>query len=518
MIAARASVCSNLRDLSAKPDGSQVVTACGYPYQHEVWSADKLLPLGGYPGGPYPLAGAWSGDGRSFDAGLDSAYEPDVYLYAAGSTTPTRIVDIGATTELLQPRGLAMSADGHRVWAVTRASSGLVLRVLDLPAPDAATIVLDATPGALYAGASVEVYGGLLAVTGMPLAGEVLTVSRAATGAYPVPLGTVTTDVEGGFFLVDTPPGAGSYEYTVARQADGARASAPVLVWATDTSLELSVSRGATPGTGTGVVRLSYQGPDGPAARTITLSRQVDGTVTSLPSLTTDAYGDTKFTDTPPAGTVAHTASVAVYGVHPAATTTASTTVLAATTLTAGTTPASVQAGLPVVIGGRLASATAAVAGATVSVSRSGCTQTAWTGSAVTAADDGWWVTDPAPSVGTCTYRATYAGGGGYAPSSASTSVLVSLRATELTLAVVRGTGSTKKLAYVTAHLGGWHTNRSVTITAQPTGGAEVTLASGAVDAAGNLTATYQPRTTTTYRARYAGDDWYAAAVVQRTQ
>ena len=58
LIAARASVCGNLRDLSAKPDGSQVVTACGSPYQHEVWSADKLLPLGGYPSGPYPLAGA----------------------------------------------------------------------------------------------------------------------------------------------------------------------------------------------------------------------------------------------------------------------------------------------------------------------------------------------------------------------------------------------------------------------------------------------------------------------------
>lgn len=151
-------------------------------------------------------------------------------------------------------------------------------------------------------------------------------------------------------------------------------------------------------------------------------------------------------------------------------------------------------------------------------MSRSGCTQTAWTASAATTLDGTWSVTDPAPPVGTYRYTASYAGGGGFAPSTASTSVPVSLRATELTLSVVRGTGSTKKLAYVTAHLGGWHTNRTVTITAQPSGGAEITLASGPVDAAGNVTATYQPRTTTTYRARYAGDDWYAVVVVQRTQ
>ena len=494
------------------------MTACGSPYQHEVWSADKLLSLGGYPSGPYPLAGAWSGDGRSFAAGLDSAYEPDVYFYAAGSATPTRIVDYGATTELLQPRVLAMSADGRRVWAVTRASSGLVLRVLDLPAPDAATILLSATPGAFYAGGSVQLDGGLMAVTGRPLAGEVLTVSRAATGAYPVALGTVTTDVEGAFSFTDTPPGPGSYEYTVVREADRARASTPVLVWSTDTALDLSVSRGTSPGTVTGSVRLSYQGPDSAAGRTITLSLLVEGAATTLPPLMTDAFGSARFTDSPPAGTVTYTASVAANGVHPAKTATAVTTVLTATTLTVGATPATGLAGLLVAIGGRLGSATAAAAGANVSVSRSGCTQTAWTASAATTLDGTWSVTDPAPPVGTCRYTASYAGGGGFAPSTASTSVPVSLRATELTLSVVRGTGSTEKLAYVTEHLGGWHTNRTVTITAQPVGGAEVTLASGPVDAAGNLTATYQPRTTTTYRARYAGDNWYAAAVAQRTQ
>ena len=363
-------------------------------------------------------------------------------------------------------------------------ASGLVLRVMDLSAPRAATIALTATPGALYSGGSVAVTGDLRSVTGMPLADEVLTVSRAGTGAYPVGLGTVITDAEGAIALVDIPPKAGSYQYAVVREAYGARAGTGVLVWATDTTLTLSVSRRTSLGTVTGSVRLSYQGPDGPAGRAVTLSRQVAGTVTVLPSLVTDALGGATFADTPPAGTVTYTATVAANGVHPAASATAVTTVLTATTLDLATSPATEQAGLPLEVRGRLWTATAAVTGAAVSVSRSGCSQATWMASAVTTLDGTWSVSDPAPPVGICRYTASYAGGGGYAPSTASTSVPVSLRATELTLSVVRGTGSTKKLAYVTAHLGGWYTNRTVTITAQPAGRAEVTLASGAVDAA----------------------------------
>ena len=73
-----------------------------------------------------------------------------------------------------------------------------------------------------------------------------------------------------------------------------------------------------------------------------------------------------------------------------------------------------------------------------------------------------------------------------------------------------------KKLYYVTAHLGTTHTNRSLTITAT-SGGSTVTVASGQVDSAGNLKATFQPTSTTTYRATFAGDDWYAPATAERT-
>jgi hypothetical protein len=94
----------------------------------------------------------------------------------------------------------------------------------------------------------------------------------------------------------------------------------------------------------------------------------------------------------------------------------------------------------------------------------------------------------------------------------------VAFRTTDLTLSLVRGAGSAKKYVYVTGQLGAWHNGKTLTTSAQPTGGAEVVLASGTIDSAGKLTAIYQPKTTTTYRVKYPGDDWYASAKAERLQ
>lgn len=247
LVASRWNVCENLRDLSAHPDGSRVVTACGYPYIHTIWTADKLMQAGTFPSGPYPLAGAWSADGTTFVAGLDSAYEPDVVFHRLGENAPVRWVDFGATTSLLQARGLAASSDGRRAWAVASSSAGLVLHVLDLPRADAPTLSVTASH-VLYPGEPVTVSGRLAAVTGSPLAGELLHVSRAATGGAPVPLPSVTTTKDGTFNLSDIPPGSGSYVYTVSREVDSVRGEATALVWRTEPTLLLDLSRGAVGG------------------------------------------------------------------------------------------------------------------------------------------------------------------------------------------------------------------------------------------------------------------------------
>lgn len=56
-----------------------------------------------------------------------------------------------------------------------------------------------------------------------------------------------------------------------------------------------------------------------------------------------------------------------------------------------------------------------------------------------------------------------------------------------------------------------------VPLAAQPGGGTEVTLASGAVDAYGRLTASYTPKTTT-YPVKYADNGRYAAALFSRAR
>ncbi len=209
------------------------MTACGCPYVHTIWSADELTQTGSFPSGAYPLAGAWSADGTTFVAGLDSAYAgrglPPPGREPAGAVGGLRRHDLAPPGP-----GLAASADGRRAWAVASSSAGLVLHVLDLPRADAPTLTVAASPVGLYPGEPVTVPGRLAAVTGAPLAGELLQVSHVATGAAPVPLPSVTTAADGTFSLSDLPPGSGSYVYTVSRKADGARGDRAGVAHGTD--------------------------------------------------------------------------------------------------------------------------------------------------------------------------------------------------------------------------------------------------------------------------------------------
>ena len=334
-------------------------------------------------------------------------------------------------------------------------------------------------------------------------------------------LAPVTTDQWGGAEFRDVPPG-GTFVYTASVEADGVHP--PATATATITTLSPTTLKAQAPATATAGTPVTVSGvltaPAGPVVgAAVSVVRSGCSSAAWSGTATTTPNGAWSVTDPDaPSGTCRYSASYAGTGDDAASTATASTVVsLRATSLTA-TAPASLQFGAPLTVRGVLTTGTAALAGAPVSVLRAGCSPGDWDGKAVTAADGSWSVEDPAAPVGTCTYRASYAGDRLHAAATASATTTVSLRTTTLTVAVTRGTGSTKKLAYVTGQLGAWHTNRTLTITAQPTGGQEVVLASGAVDSSGRLTATYTPKTTTTYRVKYAGDDWYAPATAVRTQ
>lgn len=518
VVAARASVCSNLRDLSARPDGSEVVTACGSPYRHDAWSAQKLEPVGSYPSGAYPDAGAWSADGGAFAAGVDDPYEPDVFVYRAGGSAPVRTVDFGPG-EVLLPRGLAVSRDGSRVWAVTSAGTDVLVRSLDVPGSATSALKLAADPPVLFEGGGTTI-GGSLWSNGAGVSGAPLTVSRALPGAAPVALPSVTTDAYGVFTFRDGPLPVGSYTYTVQfggrTGVDPASATTQVEVRPGDSTLALSLQKGPERASVAGTVLLTYpSGPD--AGRVVRVTRTSGSSVTRLPDATTDADGRVAFLDrSVPVGPLVYTATVDATVDHSGATAREQIQVLAGTSLTAAGPQTGAVAGNPLTVDGALMSG-APVVGAAVAVVRSGCVGD-WRSTATTAADGTWSVTDPAPPAGSCAYAASYTGSEDLAAARAQASVAVAARTVQLGLEIVRGTGSSKKYVTVTGRLPAYHVNKTLELTAQPVGGVEVLLVRGDVDATGVLSVRHQPKTTTTYRVRYAGDDWYAKTVTEKTQ
>lgn len=381
-----------------------MVTSCGSPYSHDTWTSNKLEAGVSYPNGAYPLAGAWSADGRTFVAGTDSAYSTDVHVHAADTSTARWTADFGSSGGTVLPRGVAVSRDGGRVWAVTGGSSGPALRVLTAPISSATAMTLAADPPTFFLGSSTRV-GGWLSWGGIGVGGVSLSVTRAATGAAAVALPPVTTSSNGTFSFSDTPTEAGSYTYTVTWAGDGTRngtsASTTVEVQPSGTSLTLQLGRSSTSaGQVDGRVLLAYSGTDSPAERVVQLVREVEGTTTPLSSLLTDAYGGAAFTDSPPAGSVTYRVHVEAHGSSPAASAVATTAVLTPTTLTA-TSPRQALAGNPVRVEGTLSAPTHAVADASLVVVRSGCTTAGWQATTTTGADGRWTVTDPAPPVGT---------------------------------------------------------------------------------------------------------------------
>jgi hypothetical protein len=126
---------------------------------------------------------------------------------------------------------------------------------------------------------------------------------------------------------------------------------------------------------------------------------------------------------------------------------------------------------------------------------------------------------DQPASAGTYTYSAEYAAYGLTAAASTATAVVhvdkPSPALTVTTTASTFGYGSTVK---VTAHLGKTDTNRAVSLYALALGSnTQKLLASGQVNASGNLTVSYTATHNTRFTATFAGDEQYAATTANLT-
>lgn len=235
---------------------------------------------------------------------------------------------------------------------------------------------------------------------------------------------------------------------------------------------------------------------------------------TPLADVPVAADGTYSFTDTPPGeGGVGYRVVFYGDGTHAGATATAHVTVArAATTLTVSG-PASANRAAPVKFTGKLASPSLPVpAGAAVHISKKDAQHTVALPDARVAADGTFSFTDTPQVGGTNAYALTYAGDARHAASSASRQVQVSRAATAVSVTANAAEYTYGSAAKVTAHLGTTYNGRTVSVYAQPYGGAKALVRTGAVDAHGNLTVSYTVTRGTTFSVTFAGDYRYAPA------
>jgi len=207
-------VSSTLGDLAITPDGKDVVTACGAPYQHQVFKVADLTPDGHYNSTDYPSSVALSADGTVF-AGSNDYYGDSVFVFAPGN--PNSLTSFTPGLDTWQPpAGLAVTPDGAELFAISTDDylGSPTLHIYQNPAQTAAGLTLTG-PARVQPHAAVTLSGSLSGpapYTG----GQTVHVTRFDP-AHPagVALPAVTTAADGSFSVTDTPRGIGTVTYQV---------------------------------------------------------------------------------------------------------------------------------------------------------------------------------------------------------------------------------------------------------------------------------------------------------------
>ncbi|MGN6798023.1 MAG: Ig-like domain repeat protein [Gaiellaceae bacterium] len=115
---------SNVEQVAVSPDGTRVIPAAGAPYNFGELNSSTLQPDGiVYPAQPYPSAVAVSpAAGGLLATGLNHGYStPTVSVFRIGMPQAIFTASTSAPSGVanVPPHGLALSADGSRLFAVT---------------------------------------------------------------------------------------------------------------------------------------------------------------------------------------------------------------------------------------------------------------------------------------------------------------------------------------------------------------------------------------------------------------
>lgn len=233
----------NAKDLAISPDGSEVVLAAGYPYEHPAFDPLTLDSLYTYPSTSYPQSAAFSSDG-SLLAVATSNFDLALRLFERGSTTP---VQTWTSAELLSQLqivgdGLAFGSNTH-LFAIGEASGSEYLVITKLSGLDPSRTDIS-VPTELAMGDTVHLSGQVHAA-GSDLTGQTVAISRVRDGVA-TPIGTATLDELGNFTYDDPTDTRGFVRYLARWSGDGLYApslvaSTPVRVLGEPTSLQVSL-------------------------------------------------------------------------------------------------------------------------------------------------------------------------------------------------------------------------------------------------------------------------------------
>jgi hypothetical protein len=231
--------CENAQDLAVVPGGAQFVPACGYPYAHFRYSTADLSGQGSYGSTNYPNSVAFASGTGLVAVGVSNAYAADdIYVYAQGGDTPVNVYG-GA----LAGRGLGLTADGSKLFAVTGAGGAYTLHVYDDPGDFGAELTLSSA--GVTIGHSVTIDGTLRTTGASPVAGATITVTRTGPGGTAKL--TETTGPDGSYSVTDTPPSAGTYTYTANYAGDASIAAATATGTVTVSKMAPGLSMSVTP-------------------------------------------------------------------------------------------------------------------------------------------------------------------------------------------------------------------------------------------------------------------------------
>jgi hypothetical protein len=274
---------SNIGDWAITADGTQVITACGAPYEHHAYSTTDLSSTGSYGSShPYPNAVALGSSGL-VAGGVNGIYGDDVYIYRADGSL-VRSYEIGGYGNGdggLNAGGLAFSSDESHLFAVTggNAYGGPVrLHVLHDPGKASSTIALT-PPSSATVNHAFVVTGQLSSGVAIP-AGQTITVKRDSTYGT-VDLSSRNTAGDGTFSIPDVVTKRGTYGYTATWAGDGTHAG-------TSTRVVLKVT-----GLATTVAITSSAGPYAYGAKPLVVAHLGTTKVRTL-SIYAQPYGGTK--------------------------------------------------------------------------------------------------------------------------------------------------------------------------------------------------------------------------------